>query len=189
MNGQLTFGFEMVNSYYPETYLDLEGYASSESLRTWHWTKIPEAEPQYHEKILGAELACWEYGNEKGYKHYDHSLPSGIFIMADKLWNGDDLPYSTEYAQVMSHAILGPKSPADLDVFACMGDLIPPRDVDWGKEQDWQGKLAYPEKVAVGQDELAGVLGILESLAEAGGADGRRAAGYAESVRYVLKNK
>lgn len=184
MNAQLSFGYEVINSYYPETYLDLEGYASSESLRKWHWTAIPECEDAYKAQIRGGEMEAWEYGNAKGYTHYEHSLPSGVFIMADKLWNGDELPYSKEYAQALTKEILGACTPEGLDVFECIGDLIPPRDV---RKEGKAEKLAYVDRVNADVQTLHATLDALKAMVD--GSTGRRAKAYSDCIQYVIDEK
>lgn len=187
MNAQLSFGYEMINSYYPETYLDLEGYATSDSLRKWHWTTIPACEDAYKAQIRGGELEAWEYGNTAGYAHYEHSLPSGVFIMADKLWNGDELPYSQEYSKALTKAILGAGTPDGLDVFACIGDLIPPRDSMLGREEGSVEKLAYVDKVTADIQTLHTTISALKAMSD--GSTGRRAKAYSDCIQYVIDEK
>lgn len=188
MNAQLSFGFEMVNSYYPETYLDLEPPAyntSSATLAKWHWTAIPESEERYHSQIRGAEMCAWEYGNETGYAHYAHSLASAVVIFADKLWNGDPLPYSPEYSRSLTKTVLGARTPEGLDVFESIGDLIPPRDAVLTRKGETE-KLAYPERAAVSIATMEKTLQTLEVMSGWDGAVGRRARAYARCVRYAV---
>lgn len=140
MNAQLKMGYTVINSYYPETYVDLEEYMSSESLSNWHWHESPQCETFYRDKVIGSELCAWEYGNTKNYPHYDRTLPSAIFLFGDKLWNGKRLEYSDEYSKSMTSSILGASASDDLDVFICIGDVLPPRMSD---------KLTYPDKTSV----------------------------------------
>ena len=127
MQQQLTLGHQVVNSRYQDTYIDVESYLSEEKLRQWRWDLRPECDPEQAGNILGTELCCWEYGNEAGYPHYWTSLPSGIFLMADKLWNGDDLPDNREYGIALTRAVLGAAVPEGFHLWHCFGSLIPPR--------------------------------------------------------------
>ena len=127
MDEQLKLGHQVINSRYQDTYIDVESYLSEEKLRDWRWDLRPECDPALAGNILGSELCCWEYGNEPLYPHYWTSLPSGIFLMADKLWNGDDLPHSREYAVALTRAVLGAGVPEDFNLWPCFGSLIPPR--------------------------------------------------------------
>ena len=127
MQQQLALGHQVVNSRYQDTYIDVESYLSEEKLRDWRWDLRPECDPELAGNILGTELCCWEYGNEAEYPHYWTSLPSGIFLMADKLWNGDELPDSKPYSQALTRAVLGVGVPEDLLLWECFGGRIPPR--------------------------------------------------------------
>lgn len=189
MNAQLSFGFDMVNSYYPETYLDLEPPAyntSSATLAKWHWTQIPETDACYHSQIRGAEMCAWEYGNEAGYGHYAHSLASAVVIFADKLWNGDVLPYGPEYSRSLTKTVLGARTPEGLDVYESIGDLIPPRDAVLTRKGETE-KLAYPERVTVGMDTMENTLSKLETMSQSSDAAGRRAKAYARCIRYAIE--
>jgi hypothetical protein len=117
----------VINSRYQDTYLDIESYLTEKTIREWRWDIRPECDLALSGNILGSELCCWEYGNEKFYPHYWTSLPSGIFLMADKLWNGDQLPYAREYSEALTRAVLGVGIPEHFNIWNCFGGLIPPR--------------------------------------------------------------
>ena len=152
MNAQLAAGFTVINAFYPQTYVDLEEYANAESLQAWHWTAIPESDPQFHDRILGGELCAWEYGNDKEYSHYDRSLPSAIVLFADKLWNGDEPTYSTEYRQALTRTVLGAATPEGMDLFACIGSVLPPRS----------DRLIYEDRLTASQETLRQLLSQLQ---------------------------
>jgi hypothetical protein len=127
MQEQLALGHQVINSRYQDTYLDIESYLTEKTIREWRWDIRPECDLALSGNILGSELCCWEYGNEKFYPHYWTSLPSGIFLMADKLWNGDQLPYAREYSEALTRAVLGVGIPEHFNIWNCFGGLIPPR--------------------------------------------------------------
>lgn len=157
MSQQLAKGYALINSYYPQTYLDVESYLTEEKLRVWRWDTTPECDKKDAHRILGTELCCWEYGNEADYPHYWSSLPSGIALMADKLWNGDELPDSRKYSEALTRAVLGIGVPEGLDLWSCFGGRIPPRTSRFH---------VYEEKVTATAEEKAKVLSVLsdESL-------------------------
>ena len=146
MQEQLALGHQVINSRYQDTYIDVESYLSEGTIRQWRWDRRPECDAALADQICGAELCCWEYGNEEFYPQYWTSLPSGIFLMADKLWNGDDLPYSMEYSQALTRAVLGIGVPEGLNIWNCFGSLIPPRT---GKINCYKGTATAPERKAV----------------------------------------
>ena len=155
MRQQLERGYEVINSYYPETYIDVESYISEEKLRSWRWDTRPECDPGDAHRILGTELCCWEYGNEAGYPHYWASLPSGILMMADKLWNGDELPDTREYSEALTRAVLGAGVPENFNIWPCFGGRIPPRTSKFNIYADTvtATKIEREEVLAVLSDE------------------------------------
>ncbi len=159
MNAQLKMGYTVINSYYPETYFDLEEYMSSKTLLDWHWQKRPVCDTELTKNIIGSELSAWEYGNIKDYPHYELSLPSAVFLFADKLWNGMDLEYTEEYSKALTKAILGADMPENLDVFACIGDILPPRKKD---------EKIYKDKITVGKDFIDATVAELKKLIDNG---------------------
>ena len=152
MRQQLEKGYSVINSYYPETYLDIESYITEEKLRAWRWDKNPDCDEKDAHRIIGSELSCWEYGNEAGYPHYWTSLPSGIALMADKLWNGDELPDSWEYSVALTRTVLGIGVPEKFNIWHCFGGRIPPRTNKFN---------VYEDSVTATAIEKADVLAVL----------------------------
>ncbi len=153
MDEQLKLGHQVINSRYQDTYIDVESYLSEEKLRQWRWDLRPECDPALAENILGTELCCWEYGNEAQYPHYWTSLPSGIFLMADKLWNGDELPESRQYGIALTRAVLGAGVPEGFHLWHCFGSLIPPRTNQFNVYKD------QATATAIEKEEILKVLG------------------------------
>lgn len=176
MQKQLDMGYELINSYFPRTYIDLESYVSSANLATWRWDEDPECREDTKGQILGSELAAWEYGNVAEYPHYAYSLPSGIFLMGEKLWSGEKRPYTEADETDLTRAVLGAACPEGLNVFRGIGDILPPR----------RNTLAYPHKVTLTDGELRAMAKTLETvdLLDGGAAD--RALVYRDCINYVL---
>lgn len=129
MNNQLKMGYKVINSYYEDTYFCNELYINTERLADWHWLKSPESDEELKKNILGSVGCCWEYGNQKGYPHYARTFAPTTALFADKLWNGDRLQYTDEYIAALNRSMFGINTPENLNVFDCIGDLIPPREV------------------------------------------------------------
>lgn len=159
MNAQLKMGYKIINSYYPQTYVDIDSYMNPEKLSVWHWTNDPECEPDLAGGIVGSELCAWEYGNVSEYPHYTLTLPPAFFLFGDKLWNGEKMEYTAAYRADLTRAIFGAGVPDGLDVFAAVGDVLPPRKKD--------GRI-YPEKITARKDELEKIENALCSLAAKG---------------------
>ena len=154
MNAQLKAGYKVINSHYPNTYVDIEQYINSEKLKNWSPFNEPESDEEYKESIIGSELSVWEYGNHSKYSHYFWSLPSAIVLMGDKLWNGDSLPYSEEYSRSLTRTVLGQSTPEGFNVYPCFGDIIPPRS----------DERIYKDKITIGKEEINNTLSILLSM-------------------------
>ena len=86
----------------------------------------------------------------------------------------------------LAKAILGAATPAELDVFESIGDLIPPRESKRQIKDGRAPKIAYPEKVTVDDAALQETLRLLDTLIAAGGVPARRAAAYAKCVQAVV---
>jgi len=105
-------------------------------------------------------------------------LPSAVLLVADKLWNHDDLPYSEEYGCALTRAVLGAGTPDGFNVFSAIGDLLPPRTEE----------PAYIDRVALSDAEVADTLALLLEDRYIDG-DRRRAAAYANCIRYVMEER
>jgi len=64
-------GFDVVNSYFPETYID--DYIIPEQLAEWNPRTNPTSSEEYHGQILGGEMCAWGIRN-----HFQHTLPSAF---------------------------------------------------------------------------------------------------------------
>ena len=169
MPEQLEKGYKVINSFYPQTYIDVESYLSEEKLRSWRWDRIPECSAEEAKGLVGTELCCWEYGNEAGYPHYWASLPSGIMLMADKLWNGDELPDTLEYSEALTRAVLGIGVPENFNIWPCFGGRIPPRTNKFS---------VYEDNVTATAIERAEVLAVLSDESRFAYNDFARACAY-----------
>ena len=159
MQRQLELGYTLINSHYPETYVDLEKYMSPETLATWRPDERPECTDEYKQNIKGSEVCLWEWGNAADYPFYSRTTPSSILLMGDKLWYGRKGAYEKECAVAMTRTLLGAATPEGTDVFAAVGSLLPPRKDD---------QFCYPEGItldAAALQELYTLLGDEERFA------------------------
>ena len=171
MNGQLKMGYKLINSFYPQTYFDMDRYMTSESLRTFDFKALPEND--LPESIIGSEICAWEYGN-KEYAHYSTSLPIAVFLFGDKLWSGKDLNYTSEYKRFITRCVLGASTPDDLDLSLIYCDILPPRYFD-------QGAFDY--------SKITSPVSTLEKMCDALKASkSPHAPYYIEAIRTVIQN-
>ncbi len=178
-DGQLSMGYQAINSYYPETYTDEEAYINDEKIRTWRWDERPKCSEENKKNIIGAELNAWNYGDEDPkYKFHDRTFPTAIALMGDKLWNGDTLPYGEEYDLALNRTIFGANTPEGLNIFPGMGSRIPPRTEAW----------SYPDRVTCSDDEILATMAKLSEDRYRSG-DAFRAKVYRKCLLYTLKNR
>ena len=178
-NGQLEMGYQIVNSYYPEVYVDEEVYMNDEKIRTWRWDERPKCTEENKKNILGGEMCAWNYGDvNPKFIFHDRTLPTAIALMGDKLWNGDLLPYGVEYDLALNRTIFGADTPEGLNIFPGMGARIPPRTAAW----------SYPDRVTCSDDEILATIAKLDGGTYLAG-DAFRAKIYRKCLLYTLKNR
>ena len=154
MEAQLEAGYVLINSPYEYVYGDLEGFMRAEKIKNWHWENCALQEDNISDKIIGSELCEWEYGNDKKYPHYKYSFAPSVVVMADKLWNGDNLEFTEQYSKGVTKAIIGTSTPDNLDLFKFFGSVIPPKD----------DKLAYIDNVKCNKSEFKETIKLLENI-------------------------
>jgi len=178
-NGQLEMGYQIVNSYYPEVYVDEEVYMNDEKIRTWRWDERPKCTEENKKNILGGEMCAWNYGDvNPKFIFHDRTLPTAIALMGDKLWNGDLLPYGEEYDLALNRTIFGATTPDGLNIFPGMGSRIPPRTAAW----------SYPDRVTCSDDDILATVATLDGGTYLAG-DAFRAKIYRKCLLYTLKNR
>ncbi|MBQ2940873.1 MAG: family 20 glycosylhydrolase [Clostridia bacterium] len=128
MNSQLKTGRKMINSHFPEAYVDID-YAheranKEDTVGNWKIDERPYSDEELKENIIGSEMCAWEYGNEKDYPHYSYTLPSEFLIYGDKMWNNECFSIDEDYEKALTKILLGFTSPDDLNVFTCLGGAI-----------------------------------------------------------------
>lgn len=177
--GQLNYGYMAINSYYPNTYIDIEQYLNAENLAKWRWDEIPEVSEAHKSQIVGGEICAWEYGNRNSYTYYDHSLPSAIVLTGDKLWNGLKKEYGREEEIAVTRAVLGAAVPEGFNVFDAIGDIYPPRSAE---------KPCYLEKVSIGKGEIERIIDVLSDASLFDGGDKSRSEVYKRCAEFALEN-
>ncbi|MBO5069947.1 MAG: family 20 glycosylhydrolase [Roseburia sp.] len=174
LNGYIEDGFSAINSYYPQTYMDFDNYMSAEKLNGWSHLTGPLVKKENHAKLPGGCCCAWEE-----HEHYCRTIPAAIMLFADRLWNayGDPVPYDEAYGRTMTHILFGTKLPEDMNVFACLGGVLPPLK---------DNVAAHVERVEVGMDELIRVKNMLRQLTSEGD---ETAEIYADAIEKVISEK
>ena len=131
----------MINSFYRNTYIDLERYLSPEKLKTWTPFDAPDGTQIDRDLIVGGEMCAWEFGNTAEYPFYPQITPPALALFADKLWSVGAREHTDEYVAALGEFVFG--ATLENDLFACFGSLLPPRKKDEityvaANEQDYE---------------------------------------------------
>ncbi len=182
MEAQAVLGYTIINSYYPETYTFTGEpiIMSAESLRRWRWDREPDCAEEYAGQILGSELCAWGYTLLPLCSYMDRFLPSAIVLMADKLWSGGTLEYTDEYCRLLTRILLGAAAPEGLNIFAAVGDLLPPAEND---------RACHSERVTCSRSELEAIRTALSLPQTYLAGDALRAGVYLACAEYALQAK
>lgn len=176
MNSHLQYGYKVINSEYKETYIDFPKYMTEERLSTFRWDQRPEIEPQYAENVLGCEICAWEYGNAAKYQHYNRTLAPSLVAAADKQWNGDVMVFDKAYRIALTNAVFGCSKPGDVDLWQCVGSIMPPKDDSY----------AHWDKVQCTKDDVAQTLTRLQALQPMDFGQNFRKNAYVDMLEHIL---
>lgn len=123
IGGYAAEGFSVINSYFPLTYMDFDFYMSAEKLSSWTHLTNPLVPAENRASVPGGCCCAWE-----AHGHYIRSISAAILLFADRLWNafGSPAVYDNEYGTVMTRILFSGALPADMNVFACIGTVLPP---------------------------------------------------------------
>ena len=179
MQGQLDLGYQIINSFYWNTYLDEEHYMNSRNLSSWRWDEIPEITDSVKKQIAGSEVCAWEYGNREMFRHYDYSLPSATVLSGDKFWCGLKKPYDTDTAIGLTKAVLGAGIPDGFNPFEAIGDILPPR----------YNEPSYVANVTCAKSKIQEIIDTLSDTSFYTAGDKTRAEIYRKCIEYTLDKK
>ena len=164
-------GFSVVNSYYPQTYMDLPEYMSAEKLTSWSYRNDPLVSHRNQALVPGGCLCAWEE-----FEHYDRTVLPAIALFADRLWNahGDAATDPEATGEALTRVIFEKKLPADMNVFACLGDVLPPLE---------NHKPAHLPMIHASQAQMKAVRAAL------GGVDSKEARIFEKAVAWAIEEK
>ncbi|MBQ2707421.1 MAG: family 20 glycosylhydrolase, partial [Clostridia bacterium] len=163
-------GFECLNSYYPETYIERDFYRNKdETILVWEPHKIPENDPAYANQILGGGPCAW--GQANGLEHFRWTLASSIFMFGDRLWNNSVCDDPDAFGIAATRWALGIDTPGNFNVYREFGGFMQPRSID--------GTRMWVDKAA---SDLSDTYEVLQSLRKPHTYTGRLAGEYVLSV-------
>ncbi len=127
MQGFIDQGFQVINSYFPETYMC--DFIKEDALRNWHPTANPVVEKGTERSVIGSEVCAWGVHN-----HFDYSTLAILCYFSDRVWNDEPMEESEEIdaafvRQTVSHDLSTPH------IFSILGRRIPPLN-DYDKYYD-----------------------------------------------------
>ncbi len=179
MNGYMEEGFSLINSFYPETYMDYDNYMKIENLVGWSPYNRPLVKKGNEARVPGGCCCAWE-----DYEHYYRTIPAAIVLFADRLWNaeGDPVVYDDAYGRMMTRVLFDGMLPLDLNVFAAVGEVLPPRGSK--KQVDRTHEILFPSRITADLEELERIRRELAVLS----AEGHALAGvYLEVAEEAIK--
>ena len=94
-------GFEVINSHYPETYIEEDIYFPEVPINTWAPKIYPETKAELKDKILGGWPSAWS-----NYPHFEYTLPSALAFYADRLWDESVSYYGADFCKSVTRVVL-----------------------------------------------------------------------------------
>jgi hypothetical protein len=121
--------------------------------------------------VPGGCLCAWEE-----YAHYKRTVKPAIAVFADRLWNahGDAATYEEARGKAITRVVFEGALPEEMDVFACVGDVLPPLENE---------KPAHLPMIGAHVAEIQKVRGALAQLGTP------VAVAYVEALDWVLEKK
>jgi N-acetyl-beta-hexosaminidase len=116
--GFLDKGFDVVNSYYPETYVNR--HLNEEHALRWNPLSSPKCPDEHRAQVLGGEICAWS-----NHDFYPRVLPSVMPLFGDRMWNARPIVDRDSFARAMTTHIFGPFTPSS-GPFAKLADLVLP---------------------------------------------------------------
>ncbi len=155
-DGYVEDGFTVLNSYYPNTYLNDGGdYARDMNIVQWSCYREPAVAPQNRAKLVGGCACAWQGISFK------RTIPPSILLYADRLWNADDsgVIYDDAYGRALTHAMFEGKLPKGMNVFRVVGRMLPPQYAD---------KPVHTKYITATLAQIREIKAALEALAQKG---------------------
>jgi hypothetical protein len=115
-------GFRIVNSFYPDTYLDF--YAKDERMFAWHPQSNFRFPRALRPQVIGSEACAW---GENGFDNYIGNLPGSLALFGDRLWNRRPVTDPDGFAEAAMPHLFGPFMPPEWRrFFHARGFLVQP---------------------------------------------------------------
>ncbi len=156
-NGYVEDGFAVLNSYYPNTYLNDngDGLATDATINNWSYLREPATKPENEAKLIGGCACAWQG------KSFVRTIPPAILLCGDRLWNANDtgVPYDNAYGLAMTRVLFDGKLPENMNVFRVVGRALPPQ---------YEDRKVHFKYISASLDEIKKIKAALEALAATG---------------------
>ncbi len=172
-------GFEVFNSYYPETYIEEDFYRNNdETILVWHPTTLPEHDAKYDSQIVGGEPCAWGSSSESAVEHFIWSLPPSIFMYGDRFWNKSVADDRAAMGIAATRLLFGIDVPYGYNLFEKFGGFMQPRS--------YKGVRMWADKAA---DDLTEVDEMLANCENGYTMFGRLAGIYRDSIKWLSEQR
>lgn len=139
-------GFDVVNSFYEECYID--DYVTIDKLSVWQPTSSPKV-VETAGKVIGGEMCAWGIRN-----HFEYTWPAAILMFGDRLWNEAPLTIDEELTKALTRQIITNK--ADFaDIFGLLGGGLMPL---YGADKFYKTEKASHEKITSALEAMTRVM-------------------------------
>ena len=155
-DGYAEDGYTVLNSYYPNTYLNDGGdYATDRTIVQWSCYREPAVAPENRAKLVGGCACAWQG------QSFVRTIPPAIFLYGDRLWNAEDngVRYDDVYGRAVTRVMFEGKLPEGMNVFRVVGRMLPPQYAD---------RKVHTKYLTATLDEIREIKRALDDLAAKG---------------------
>lgn len=113
-------GFEVLNAFFEETYIDI--FVQEDKLLKWNPISSPSVPENLRKNVCGGEMCAWDYP-----PHYRFSLAPAFLVFADRIWNNSPILNIDEITPALTRQLLCPDQKM-IDVFNLLGSVVLPNN-------------------------------------------------------------
>ncbi len=113
-------GFEVLNAFFEETYIDI--FVQEEKLLKWNPFSSPFVPEILRKNVCGGEICAWDYP-----PHYRFSLAPAFLVFADRIWNNSPISNIEDITSALTRQLVCPDKKM-IDVFKTLGSVILPNN-------------------------------------------------------------
>lgn len=121
-DGYIEEGFPVLNSFYPQTYIDWSSIMRVDRLVGWTHLNEPLVSRANAKKVIGGCCCAWTMSDS-----HPRILYIATLLYADRFWNalGDPVTYDEKYQRLLTQMMFNRELPEDVNVIAAVGAILP----------------------------------------------------------------